>query len=545
MKNKIIELLKNSTSKLVEENIDIYVETPKNTDNGDFSSNVAMQLTKVLRKNPRVIAEEIISNIEKVDYIEKIEIAGPGFINFFVNKSSLGDIIKVVFEKQDKFGENNSGNGEKVLLEYVSANPTGDLHVGHARNGAVADSLVRIMKLSGYDVTREFYVNDAGNQINNLTMSADARYKQALGIDAAMPEDGYNGKDIVKLGQVLAEEYGNSLLEKTEEEYYSFLRTYSVNYQLDKLKKDLTDFRVEFDNFYSETSLYTNGKITETLDALKKSGHIYDLDGATWLKTTELGTGDDKDRVLIKADGSYTYFTPDIAYHKDKFDRGYSKLINLFGADHHGYVPRLKASVAATGYDPKNLEVLIMQLVRLLENGQEVKMSKRTGKSITVRDLIEEVGVDAARYFLAMRSADTHLDFDFTVAKEESSDNPLYYVQYAHARICSILRQVEESSYDINKYNAELLTDEYSIEVLKTLAYFPEVVSQAAKHYEPHRVCNYMQNLAATFHKFYGNNKVVTENKEQTESYLALISAVKITIKNALNLVGVTAPEKM
>lgn len=545
MKNKIIELLKNSTSKLVEENIDIYVETPKNTDNGDFSSNVAMQLTKVLRKNPRVIAEEIISNIEKVDYIEKIEIAGPGFINFFVNKSSLGDIIKVVFEKQDKFGENNSGNGEKVLLEYVSANPTGDLHVGHARNGAVADSLVRIMKLSGYDVTREFYVNDAGNQINNLTMSADARYKQALGIDAAMPEDGYNGKDIVKLGQVLAEEYGNSLLEKTEEEYYSFLRTYSVNYQLDKLKKDLTDFRVEFDNFYSETSLYTNGKITETLDELKKSGHIYDLDGATWLKTTELGTGDDKDRVLIKADGSYTYFTPDIAYHKDKFDRGYSKLINLFGADHHGYVPRLKASVAATGYDPKNLEVLIMQLVRLLENGQEVKMSKRTGKSITVRDLIEEVGVDAARYFLAMRSADTHLDFDFTVAKEESSDNPLYYVQYAHARICSILRQVEENSYDINKYNAELLTDEYSIEVLKTLAYFPEVVSQAAKHYEPHRVCNYMQNLAATFHKFYGNNKVVTENKEQTESYLALISAVKITIKNALNLVGVTAPEKM
>lgn len=545
MKNKIIELLKNSTSKLVDENIDIYVETPKNTDNGDFSSNVAMQLTKVLRKNPRVIAEEIISNIQKVDYIEKIEIAGPGFINFFVKKSSLGDIIKVVFEKQDKFGENNSGNGEKVLLEYVSANPTGDLHVGHARNGAVADSLVRIMKLSGYDVTREFYVNDAGNQINNLTMSADARYKQALGIDAAMPEDGYNGKDIVKLGQVLAEEYGNSLLEKTEEEYYSFLRTYSVNYQLDKLKKDLTDFRVEFDNFYSETSLYTNGKITETLDELKKSGHIYDLDGATWLKTTELGTGDDKDRVLIKADGSYTYFTPDIAYHKDKFDRGYSKLINLFGADHHGYVPRLKASVAATGYDPKNLEVLIMQLVRLLENGQEVKMSKRTGKSITVRDLIEEVGVDAARYFLAMRSADTHLDFDFTVAKEESSDNPLYYVQYAHARICSILRQVEENSYDINKYNAELLTDEYSIEVLKTLAYFPEVVSQAAKHYEPHRVCNYMQNLAATFHKFYGNNKVVTENKEQTESYLALISAVKITIKNALNLVGVTAPEKM
>lgn len=545
MKNKIIELLKNSLAKLNVGEIDVYVETPKSVENGDFSSNVAMQLTKILRKNPRIIAEEIIEKLDDVDFVEKVEIAGPGFINFFVNKSSLGDVLKVIFSKKEKFGENNSGNNKKVLMEYVSANPTGDLHIGHARNGAVADSLVRIMKLSGYDVTREFYVNDAGNQINNLVLSADARYKQSLGIDAKMPEDGYNGKDIIKLGEFLKDEYGKTLLEKDEEDYHKFLRNYSVNYQLDKLKQDLLDFRVEFDNFFSETSLYQNGKILETLETLKKNNYIYEKDGATWLRTTELGTGDDKDRVLIKADGSYTYFTPDIAYHKDKFDRGYDNLINLFGADHHGYVPRLKASVAATGYNPKNLDILIMQLVRLLENGKEVKMSKRTGKSITLRDLIDEVGVDAARYFLVMRSADTHLDFDFTIAKEQSSDNPLYYVQYAHARICSILRQAEEIKYNVEEFDTSLLTDEYSTNVLKTLAYFPEVVSQSAKYYEPHRICNYMQTLAATFHKFYGNNKVITENKLQTQSYLALITAVKITIKNALELVGVNAPEKM
>ncbi|MBF0747057.1 arginine--tRNA ligase [Gemella sp. 19428wG2_WT2a] len=545
MKNKIVRLLENSVAKITEKTIDIYVETPKNTENGDFSSNIAMQLTKVLKKNPRMIAEEIIANMEDNDFVKKIDIAGPGFINFFVNKSSLVEVLDKVLLEKDDFGQNNSGNNEKVLLEYVSANPTGDLHVGHARNGAVADSIVRIMKKSSYDVTREYYVNDAGNQINNLILSVDARYKQALGQDVAMPEDGYNGKDIMLLGKLLAEEFDANLLEKSEKDYMKFLREYSVNYQLNKLKKDLSDFRVEFDNFYRETWLYESGKITDTLAALKESGYVFEESEAVWLRTTSLGTGDDKDRVLIKADGSYTYFTPDIAYHKDKFDRGYDKLINLFGADHHGYVPRLKASVNASGYKSENLEVLIMQLVRLLEDGQEIKMSKRTGKLITIRDLIEEVGTDAARYFLAMRSADTHLDFDFALAKEQSSDNPLYYVQYAHARICSILRQAEDQGLEFTVYDKELLTDPYSVEILKNLAYFPELVAQAAKHREPHRVCNYMQTLAASFHKFYGNNKVISDNKEQTQSYLALITAVKITIKNALELVGVSAPERM
>lgn len=543
MKAKIINLLEKSIKSMGISDVNIYIETPKNSKNGDFSTNIAMQLTKILRKNPKLIAKEIIDNLEKSNIFEKIEIAGPGFINFFVKKSSLADVLEEVFSKKENYGENNIGNGEKILLEYVSANPTGDLHVGHARNAAVADSLVRIMKRSGYNVTREFYVNDAGNQINNLTLSADARYKQALGIKVNMPEDGYNGKDIVLLGEILKKEYGKSLLEKDKSEYMKFLREYSVKYQLEKIKKDLKDFRVEFDNFYSETSLYESKKIDLTLETLEKSGYIYKKDGATWLKTTALSTGDDKDRVLIKADGNYTYFTPDIAYHKDKFDRGYDKLINLFGADHHGYVARIKASMEAVGYNPDNLEILIMQLVRLLENGTEVKMSKRTGKSITIRDLINEVGVDASRYFLVMRSYDTHLDFDFTLAKEKSSENPLYYVQYAHARICSILSQVKD--IDVLSYNKELLTDEYSVELLKHIAYFKEVLKQVSKKRQPHRLCNYMQNLATAFHKFYGNNKVITDNEEQTKAYLALITAVKITIKNALNLIAVDAPEKM
>lgn len=543
MKAKIINLLEKSIKSMGISDVNIYIETPKNSKNGDFSTNIAMQLTKILRKNPKLIAKEIIDNLEKSNIFEKIEIAGPGFINFFVKKSSLADVLEEVFSKKENYGENNIGNGEKILLEYVSANPTGDLHVGHARNAAVADSLVRIMKKSGYNVTREFYVNDAGNQINNLTLSADARYKQALGIKVSMPEDGYNGKDIVLLGEILKKEYGESLLEKDKSEYMKFLREYSVKYQLEKIKKDLKDFRVEFDNFYSETSLYESKKIDLTLETLEKSGYIYKKDNATWLKTTSLSTGDDKDRVLIKADGNYTYFTPDIAYHKDKFDRGYDKLINLFGADHHGYVARIKASMEAVGYNPDNLEILIMQLVRLLENGTEVKMSKRTGKSITIRDLINEVGVDASRYFLVMRSYDTHLDFDFTLAKEKSNENPLYYVQYAHARICSILSQVKD--IDVLSYNKELLTDEYSVELLKHIAYFKEVLKQVSKKRQPHRLCNYMQNLATAFHKFYGNNKVITDNEEQTKAYLALITAVKITIKNALNLIAVDAPEKM
>lgn len=544
MKNKIVELIQNSLAKLEIDGVDIHVETPKNTDNGDFSSNVAMQLTRVLRKNPRVIAEEIISNIEKDEAVEKIEIAGPGFINFFVKKSSLGSVVGKILEDDFNYGENNIGQGKKVLLEYVSANPTGTLHVGHARNAAYSDSLARIMKKSGYNLSREYYINDAGNQINNLVTSAIVRYKQALGIDAQLPEDAYHGEDIKILGQKLKDEFGDSLLER--EDLNEFIREYAVAYEMENIKKDLGDFGLEYDVFFSEKSLYENGLVDKALESLREQGFVYEKDGALWLETTALGTGDDKDRVLIKADGSLTYLTSDIAYHKNKLDRGFDLLLDVLGADHHGYVARLKASVVAMGYKANQLEALIMQMVQLLNNGEVVKMSKRTGKAITLRDLIDEVGADAARYFLVMRSADSHLDFDFAVAKEQSSDNPLYYVQYAHARICSILRQAtEQAEYDVKNCDYELLTDEYSVDLLKNLAYYPEIVAQAAKNYEPHRICNYLQSLASSFHKFYNNNKVITENKEQTQSYLALITAVKITLRNALDLIGVSAPEKM
>ena len=544
MKNKIVELIKNSLAKLEIDGVDIHVETPKNTENGDFSSNVAMQLTRVLRKNPRVIAEEIISNVEKDEAVEKIEIAGPGFINFFVKKSSLGSVVGKILEDDFNYGENNIGQGKKVLLEYVSANPTGTLHVGHARNAAYSDSLARIMKKSGYDLSREYYINDAGNQINNLVISTIVRYKQALGMDAELPEDAYHGEDIKILGQKLKDEFGDSLLER--EDLNEFIREYAVAYEMENIKKDLGDFGLEYDVFFSEKSLYENGLVDNALESLREQGFVYEKDGALWLETTALGTGDDKDRVLIKADGSLTYLTSDIAYHKNKLDRGFDLLLDILGADHHGYIARLKASIVAMGYKAEQLEVLIMQMVQLLNNGEVVKMSKRTGKAITLRDLIDEVGADAARYFLVMRSADSHLDFDFAVAKEQSSDNPLYYVQYAHARICSILRQAtEQAEYDVKNCDYELLTDEYSVDLLKNLAYYPEIVAQAAKNYEPHRICNYLQSLASSFHKFYNNNKVITENKEQTQSYLALITAVKITLRNALDLIGVSAPEKM
>ena len=398
------------------------------------------------------------------------------------------------------------------------------------------------MKKSGYDLSREYYINDAGNQINNLVISAIVRYKQALGMDAEMPDDAYHGEDIKVLGQKLKDEFGESLLER--EDLNEFIREYAVAYEMENIKKDLGDFGLEYDVFFSEKSLYENGLVEKALESLREQGFVYEKDGALWLETTALGTGDDKDRVLIKADGSLTYLTSDIAYHKNKLDRGFDLLLDVLGADHHGYVARLKASVVAMGYKAEQLEALIMQMVQLLNNGEVVKMSKRTGKAITLRDLIDEVGADAARYFLVMRSADSHLDF--AVAKEQSSDNPLYYVQYAHARICSILRQAaEQAEYDVKNCDYELLTDEYSVDLLKNLAYYPEIVAQAAKNYEPHRICNYLQSLASSFHKFYNNNKVITENKEQTQSYLALITAVKITLRNALDLIGVSAPEKM
>ncbi|MBS4190050.1 arginine--tRNA ligase [Bacillus sp. FJAT-49705] len=524
----------------------VILETPKEKAHGDYSTNMAMQLARVAKKAPKMIAEELIAHFDNSKAsIEKIEIAGPGFINFYMDNSYLTNLIPTILEAGDQYGETNAGANQKIQVEFVSANPTGDLHLGHARGAAVGDSLCNILAKAGYDVSREYYINDAGNQINNLALSVEARYFQSLGIEKEMPADGYHGEDIIGIGKKLAEEFGDKYAGFDEKERFDFFREYGLKYEMAKLKTDLEEFRVPFDVWYSETSLYNNGKIDTALKALKDNGHIYEEEGATWFRSTAFG--DDKDRVLIKNDGSYTYLTPDIAYHKDKLERGFEKLINIWGADHHGYIPRMKAAIQALGYDRDALEVEIIQLVHLYKNGEKMKMSKRTGKAVTMRDLVEEVGLDATRYFFAMRSADTHMDFDLDLAVSESNENPVYYAQYAHARISSILRQGEEQGLTAGS-NADfsLIAAEKEMDVLKKLGEFPQAVGEAAQKRLPHRITNYIFELASTFHSFYNAEKVLdADHPERTKARLALIKAVQTTLKNALALIGVSAPEKM
>ncbi|PLS03895.1 arginine--tRNA ligase [Neobacillus cucumis] len=525
---------------------DVILEIPKEKAHGDYSTNMAMQLARVAKKAPRMIAEALVANFDHSKAsIEKIELAGPGFINFYMNNAYLTDLIPTVLQAGDKYGETTVGNREKVQVEFVSANPTGDLHLGHARGAAVGDSLSNILAKAGYDVSREYYINDAGNQINNLALSVEARYFQALGMDKEMPEDGYHGADIIGIGKALAEEFGDKYVNVADEERFEFFREYGLKYEMAKLKQDLEDFRVGFDVWYSETSLYKNGKIDEALAALRKTGYIYEQDGATWLRSTDFG--DDKDRVLIKQDGSYTYLTPDIAYHKDKLERGFEKLINIWGADHHGYIPRMKAAIQALGYDREALEVEIIQLVHLYKNGEKMKMSKRTGKAVTMRDLVDEVGLDATRYFFAMRSSDTHMDFDLDLAVSESNENPVYYAQYAHARISSILRTGGEQGINVDTdADFSLIGSEKEIDLLKKIGEFPSAVGEAAIKRVPHRITNYILELASAFHSFYNADKVLdSENPERTKARLALVKSVQITLKNALALIGVSAPEKM
>lgn len=523
----------------------IHLETPRDKTNGDYATNIAMQLTKIAKMPPRAIAEAILENLDTTNTpIEKIEIAGPGFMNISLRKDYLADVIKAVIEQGANYGRSQAGANEKIQVEFVSANPTGDLHLGHARGASVGDSLCNVLDFAGYQVSREYYINDAGNQINNLALSLEVRYNEALGKDMEMPEDGYRGQDIIDIASALVAEHGDALLAKSEKDRFDFLRAHGLKIELAKLQQDLADFRVNFDSWYSETSLYDGGKIEVALDKLKANGHVFDEEGATWFRSTTFG--DDKDRVLIKNDGSFTYLTPDIAYHEDKISRGYDQLINIWGADHHGYIPRMKAAIQALGYDRDTLEVMIIQMVQLYKDGEKMKMSKRTGKAVTMRELVEEVGLDAVRYFFAMRSGDSHMDFDLDLAVSQSNENPVYYAQYAHARISSILRQAEEQGFTASTENLNLLQAEKEIDVLKKVGDFPQVVADAAKNRSPHRVANYIQEVAATFHSFYNAEKVLDpSNEDMTRARIALITAVRTTIANALRLIGVSAPEKM
>src|SRR5699024_5605102 len=419
-----------------------------------------MKLAKIAKKAPRQIAEDITATIDESEAsVEKVEIAGPGFINFFMKNDFLGELIPSILDAGEEYGRTDFGKGNKVQVEFVSVNPTGDLHLGHARGAAYGDVFCNVLDAAGYEVEREYYINDAGNQINNLALSVETRYLEALGYDAKMPEDGYRGDDIVSIGQDLAKDYGKKWVNADRQERLAFFKDYGLNFELDNLKKDLADFRVNFDNWFSEQSLYDNNKVEEAVQTLRDGGYVYEQDGATWFRSTDFG--DDKDRVLIKQDGSYTYLTPDIAYHKDKLERGYDKVINVWGSDHHGYISRMHAAIQALGYPAEQFAVRIIQTVYLYENGEKIRMSKRTGNAIALRDLMEEVGVDATRYFFVMRSNDTQFDFNLDLARSQSNDNPIYYVQYAHARICTMLEQAESKGFEVDgEFNADLLKAE-------------------------------------------------------------------------------------
>jgi len=524
----------------------IILEKPKDKAHGDFATNIAMQLARIAKKAPRQIADDIVANLDETKAsIEKVEIAGPGFINFFMKNDFLGEIIPTILQAGEDYGKTNTGNGERVQVEFVSVNPTGDLHLGHARNAAFGDVLCNVLAASGYDVEREYYINDAGNQIDNLGLSVEARYLQELGKNVEMPEDGYHGQAIIDIAKKLVAEHGDAFASKDKAERLAFFKEFGLKSSLENIERDLKDFRVEFDSWFSERSLYQENKITDALDTLEEKGYTYEKDGAMWFRTTDLG--DDKDRVLIKQDGSFTYLTPDIAYHKNKLDRGFDHIINVWGADHHGYIPRMRAAIQALGYPVEKFDVKIIQMVNLFEGGEKVRMSKRTGKAVSLRELMEEVGVDAVRYYFVTRSNDSQLDFDMDLARSQSNDNPIFYVQYAHARICTMLEQAKNKGFAADdNFDAGLLTAEKELDLLKKLGELPQTVADAAQKHTPHKVTQYVFDLASLLHSFYNAEKVLdVENKERTNARIALMKAVRQTLANAMNLIGVSAPEKM
>ncbi|WP_096272786.1 arginine--tRNA ligase [Paucisalibacillus globulus] len=524
----------------------IILEKPKDKSHGDFATNIAMQLARIAKKAPRQIAEAIVEHLDASKAsVEKVDIAGPGFINFFMKNDFLTDLIPTILEAGENYGRTEYGKGNKVQVEFVSVNPTGNLHLGHARGAAFGDVLCSVLDAAGYEVEREYYINDAGNQIDNLALSVNARYLQALGQEAEMPEDGYRGQDIIEIGKELAAEHGETYANKSEEERLAFFKEYGLEYTLGKIKKDLNDFGVHFDNWFSERSLYKNDEIKDVLTKLEAGGYIYEKDGATWFRSTDFG--DDKDRVLVKNDGAFTYLTPDIAYHQNKLNRGFDKLINVWGADHHGYIPRMKAAIQALGYEADKLDVKIIQMVNLFDGGEKLRMSKRTGNAVSLRELMDEVGIDAVRYFFVARSNDSQLDFDVELARSQSNDNPVYYVQYAHARICTMLKQAEAKGIEFKQtFDSSLLTSEKELDLLKKMGEYPQVIVDAADKHAPQKITQYVFDLASLLHSFYNAEKVLdTDHLELTNARIALMKAVRTTIANALKLIGVNAPEKM
>ena len=543
------EKLIDSITRILTERFDIeteegmvMIETPKDNKNGDYSTNIAMRLTKILKRRPQEIAEIFREELLKdLDNVDRIEIAGPGFINFWFRKGALADIINTVIHENENFGHSDAGKGLKVLEEYVSANPTGPLHCGHARGACWGDSVARIMNASGYQVTREYYINDAGAQIRNLGKSLLARYRELFSLDFDLPEDGYHGPDVIEIAKQIKEKEGDRYLDLPEEEAIRIFMDLGKKLELQRIKEDLKYYDCEFDSWISEQWIFDQGMVEKAVESMNEKGLLYEQDGAIWFKASQYG--DEKDRVLKKSDGYYTYMTSDIANHVYKFDRGYDLLVNIWGADHHGYIPRMKASMKALGYPSDHLEVDLCQMVRMIENGKEVKMSKRTGNAITLRELIDDIGFDSARYFFLSKALDTHLDLDLNLARSQTNDNPVFYIQYAYARICSVLKQTQPFT---QQDSYELLNDPKETDLLKHIRSFTDTVADAADTRSPNKICNYAYKLANYFHSFYGACKINDPSApELSNERLALIEATRITLKNALYLLGVNAPESM
>ena len=520
----------------------ILLEEPPEKELGDFATNFAMQSARVFRQPPQKIAAAIQEHLTG-DWLERAEVAGPGFLNLYLKKTVLADTLRAVLAAGETFGTLPPNGAPHIQVEYVSANPTGPLHIGHGRGAAVGSALVKLLRTAGYAVDSEYYVNDAGNQMNLLAVSVNARYLELLGKPVEFPENGYHGADIVETAQRIIDRDGNKYLALPEEERLRLFQDVAYREKLAALEEDLTDFGVTFDRWYSERTLHPDA-VRRVVDVLLERGKAYEQEGAVWLRSTDYG--DDKDRVIFRDNGVPTYLAADIAYHADKYERGYGRLINIWGADHHGYVARVKAAMAALGHDPEKLTVLLLQMVSLYRGGQVVKLSKRTGETVTLRELMEEVGVDAARYFFLMRSLDSQLDFDLDLAKKKSNENPVYYIQYAHARISSIFRQANEAGIAVRDGNElELLTDETEIALIKKIASYPEEIARAAADFAPQRIARYSHELAGAFHSFYNKCRIVGQEPALASARLALVLATGRAIRNSLGVLGVTAPEKM
>lgn len=524
------------------------IEKPANSANGDFSSNIALAGAKAFKKAPRMIAQSIADNIDlEGTLFEKVEIAGPGFLNFYLSQRYYSEIVKDVITRGENYGASDFGKGKKVLVEFVSANPTGPMHIGNARGGAIGDCLAAVLEKAGYNVSREFYVNDAGNQIEKFATSLEVRYLQLYKDGIEMPEDAYKGADITEHAKSFAAEYGDKYVEAESKERRKALVDFALPKNIAGLERDLLQYRIKYDNWFKESTLHADGSVAKIIEKFKELGVTYEQDGALWFKASEFGN--DKDVVLIRANGIPTYIVPDIAYHYNKLvTRGYDKAVDVLGADHHGYVPRMKAALSALGIDENRLDCVIMQMVRLVRDGETIKLSKRSGKAITLTTLLDEIPIDAARFFFNLREPNSHFDFDLDLAAQETSQNPVYYVQYAHARICSILKKAQSSGITLRTPTDEeldLLNSPEETELIRHLSSLTDEIITAAKTYDPARITHFVIELATLFHKFYNAQRVIADDEGLMQVRLYLCVAVKDTIKNILTMLKISAPESM